>query len=60
MAEFKVTIIETLKMSVDIEADTKEEAEIIARDQWKDGIHILDSEHFSGVTFEAGNVWGNK
>jgi len=50
---FKVKITETLVMTVDIEADSSEEAEQIAWDRWNDSDYILDADNFVGVEFEA-------
>lgn len=51
--EFDVTIIETLKMKVTVEADSLEEAEQIVSDKWYRGEYILDAECFEGVEFES-------
>lgn len=53
MKEFDVTITETLKMTVSVEADSCEEAEQIVSDRWHDSAYILDAECFSGVDFHA-------
>jgi len=50
---FKVTITETLKMTVEVEAEDKEEAEQKVSDNWHDGQYILDADNFTGVAFEA-------
>jgi len=50
---FKVKITESLVMTVDIEADSREEAEQIASDRWNDSDYILDADNFVGVEFEA-------
>ena len=45
MKEFDVTITETLKLTVSVEASSKEEAQQMVSDQWHAGdlslIHIL-------------------
>ena len=42
--EFDVTIVETLKMKVTVEADSMEEAEQLVSDGWYRGEYILDAE----------------
>ena len=50
---FKVSIIETLQMEVEIEADNSVEASgMVARD-YKDGKYTLDSSHFKQVNFTS-------
>ena len=34
-------------------ANSREEAEQFARDQWKRGEVVLDASHFTGVEFQA-------
>lgn len=51
--EFDVTIVETLKMKVTVEADSMEEAEQLVSDGWYKGEYILDAECFEGVEFES-------
>ncbi len=51
--DFKVKITESLVMIVDIEADSREEAEQIASDNWHNEDYILDADNFVGVEFEA-------
>ena len=53
MKKFEVTITETLKKKVEVEAETQEEAEQIVTDDWYKGEHILDADNFSGVVFDA-------
>ena len=50
---FKVTITETLKMTVEVEAEDKYEAEQMVSDNWHESRYILDAENFIGVAFEA-------
>ncbi len=50
---FKVTITETLKMTVEVEAEDKYEAEQMVSDNWRKSQYILDADNFVGVTFEA-------
>ncbi|NBI77283.1 hypothetical protein D3Z39_00055 [Anaerotruncus colihominis] len=51
--KFQVVITETLKLRVDVEAGSKDEAEQIVADGWRNSQYILDSENFTGVEFEA-------
>lgn len=53
MKEFDVTITETLKLTVSVEASSKEEAEQMVNDQWRAGDHVLDSDNFVDVEFES-------
>ena len=53
MKEYDITIRETLEMTVTVEAESREEAEQFARDQWKRGKVVLDASHFTGVEFHA-------
>ena len=46
MKEFDVTITETLKLTVSVEASSKEEAQQMVSDQWHAGDHILDADNF--------------
>lgn len=51
--KFEVTITETLKKTVTIEADSLEEAEQLVTDNWYKGDYILDADSFVGVEFEG-------
>lgn len=53
MKKFEVTITETLKKKVEVEAETQEEAEQIVTDDWYKGEHILDADNFTEVVFDA-------
>lgn len=53
MKKFEVTIAETLKKTVEVEAESLEEAEQKVNDEWRRGEHILDAETFTEVNFEA-------
>ena len=53
MKEFDVTITETLKFTVSVEASSKEEAEQMVNDQWRAGDHVLDADNFVDVEFES-------
>ena len=50
MKEFDVTITETLKLTVSVEASSKEEAQQMVSDQWHAGDHILDADNFVEVS----------
>ncbi len=56
MKKYNVTIIETLKMEVEVEAHSHEEARHIVAAKWDNCDYILDSDHFEGVSFEARRV----
>ncbi len=56
MKGYKVTITETLKMTVDIKANSRDEAEMIAESKWGNSDYILDAECFDNVTFKAKQV----
>lgn len=53
MCEFEVTITETLKKTVTVEAESKLEAQQLVNEQWNRSEHVLDAEDFFGVEFEA-------
>lgn len=53
MKEYDVTITETLEMTVAVEAESREEAQQIASDNWKNGDYILDADHVKDVVFRA-------
>ncbi len=53
MKKFEVTITETLKKKVKVEAETLEEAEQKVNDDWYRGEYILDSDNFTEVVFDA-------
>lgn len=53
MNHYKVRIVETLVMDVDVEAESAGEAEQIASDRWRDSEYLLDADNFAGVEFEA-------
>lgn len=53
MKKYKVTITEMLKMTVEVEAEDRWEAEYIVSDKWHSGEYILMSEDFAGVEFKA-------
>lgn len=53
MKNYDVTITETLKMKVPIEADSLAEAEQKAEDNWNASQYILNADHFVGASFHA-------
>ena len=48
---FKVTITETLKRTVEVEAGDQHEAEQLVSDDWHDSKYILDADDFVEVKF---------
>ena len=50
MKHYKVRIVETLVMNVDVEAESAGE---IVSDRWRDSEYLLDADNFAGVEFEA-------
>lgn len=54
MKEYEVTITETLQKTVSIEAESREDAERLIEDMWKDSEIILDSDDFYDVSYAAG------
>lgn len=53
MNSFKVTITETLKRTVEVVAENRQQAEQIISDGWHKSKYILDADNFAGVEFEA-------
>ena len=53
MKTYQVTITETLQKTVEVEANSKEEAEELVERKWNDSEYILDAEAFVGVDFSA-------
>lgn len=50
---FKVTITETLQQTVTVEATSRDEAEQMVSDQWRNSDHILDADNYVEVEFAA-------
>ena len=50
---FKVAIIETLQLEVEVEASSQLEAEQLANTQWRNSEYVLGGDNFSGVDFIA-------
>ena len=53
MKNYDVTITETLQMTVQIEAESRAEAEEIAEENWNSSQYILDADYFKGADFKA-------
>lgn len=53
MKTYDVTIMETLQMTVLIEAESLAEAEQMAEENWNRSQYILDADHFVGADFKA-------
>lgn len=53
MKEYQVQIKETLSKIVTVEAESSSQAKALVERQWKNGDHVLDADHFQGVTFTA-------
>lgn len=51
--EYRVTITETLKMTVTVTADDQQQAEQTVSDDWHSGKYILGAENFVDVELEA-------
>ena len=47
MNHYDVTMRETLEVKMKVAANSREEAEQFARDQWKRGEVVLDANHFT-------------
>ena len=53
---FKVTITETLRRTVEVEANDQWEAEQMVSDGWHGSKYILSADDFTDVEFEAAPV----
>ena len=53
MKTYEVTITETLQKTVEVEANSREEAERLVEQKWNDSEYILDADFFVGVDFSA-------
>ena len=51
--KFKVTITETSRLTVEVEADDQQQAEQMVSDGWHRSEYVLDADNFVGVEFEA-------
>ena len=50
---YTVTITETLKMDVEVAAESLLQAEQIVNDSWRNSDYILDADNFVDVDFKA-------
>lgn len=50
---FKVTITETLKQTVEVEAEDYCSVEQMVSDKWRNSDYVLGTNNFVGVEFEA-------
>ncbi len=53
MKDFYVTITETMRMKINVEAETMEQAVEKVRRGWQSGEYILDADNLEDVDFEA-------
>ena len=53
MKTYEVTITETLQKTVEVEANSREEAERQIEQRWNNSEYILDADSFVGVYFSA-------
>ena len=60
MNTYRVTIEETLKMTVEVEAQSREEAEAEVVEKYHNEDYILDAEHFKGVEFTTKELTRNR
>ena len=51
MKTYKVSIIETLQMEIEVEAASAADARSLVEREWKDEKHVLDASHFKQVNF---------
>ena len=51
MKTYSVEITETLQRTIQVEANSSEDAEDIVNEQWYKSEQILDAEDFKGVSF---------
>ena len=56
MRDYYVTITETLRMKLNVEAESMEEALEKVKDGWRSGEYILDADHFEDVDFDAEDI----
>lgn len=57
MKDYKVTIIETSKRTVTVEAESLDDAIQAVSDGWRNGEYVLDYCDFSDVAFENGEPY---
>lgn len=53
MKTYQVTITEKLQMAVEVEAESRAEAEQTVYGRWQNSDYILDAECFEGVDIKA-------
>ena len=53
MKTYEITITETLQKTVEVEANSREEAERRVEENWNTSEYILDADSFVGVDFAA-------
>ena len=55
MKEYDIKITEVLEKTVQVQADSREEAEAIASEKWNNSMYDMDSaEDYTDVSFQAG------
>ena len=54
--KFNVTITETLKMVVEVEAQNQQQAEQIVSDRWRNSEYILDADNFCEVSLQPQKI----
>ena len=55
MKEYDITITEVLEKTVQVQAESREEAEAIASENWNNSMYDMDSaEDYADVSFHAG------
>lgn len=54
--KFKVTITETLKLTVEVDAEDQSQAEQTVADNWKSGVYILGADNFVDVEFDVAPI----
>ena len=57
---YAVTITETLSLTVNVQAETREEAEAEVVEKYHNEDYILDAEHFKGVEFTTKELTRNR
>ena len=57
---FKVTITETLRKTVEVEAKNRQEAEQIVSENWKNSEYVLDADNFVEVEVASVSVDGEE
>lgn len=53
MKTFQVKIKETLCMTIEVDAENAQQAEVMVQEAYKNEEYVLDAEHFKGVEFIA-------